>query len=205
MESGSPWSTPTQSEIGEAESQLKFMNELKSGVDRKLMVRELGDGEPSDHSLVAERPRNDSVRSSKSKSPVPEKARKSSQSPTKGRQMDPEQSNGEPKGARGRLLKQQSLPHESTEPKGRGRLRKQDSEIHNGSVDNSNTSSAATTTRTSSTAATDVTTSSNSSGTMVPQSPTKSPSKSPSKSPTKRAGVKTKARDVLQVLEIVGN
>jgi hypothetical protein len=34
---------------------------------------------------------------------------------------------------------------------------------------------------------------------MVPQSPTKSPSKSPTKSPSKRGGVKTKARDVLQV------
>jgi hypothetical protein len=61
MESGSPWSTPTQSEIGEAETTLKYMTDLKSGVSRKLMVRELGDGEPSDFAFDAERPRNDSL------------------------------------------------------------------------------------------------------------------------------------------------
>ena len=50
--SGSPWSTPTQSEIGEAESQLKYLSDidLKLGVEHKLMVRELGDGEPCDNS-----------------------------------------------------------------------------------------------------------------------------------------------------------
>jgi len=52
--SGSPWSTPTQSEIGEAESQLKYLSDidLKLGVEHKLMVRELGDGEPSENSVT---------------------------------------------------------------------------------------------------------------------------------------------------------
>ena len=107
MDSGSPWSTPTQSEIGEAETQLKYMNDLKSG-----MVRELGDGEPSDQGFVTEGSRNESVKSSKSskssKSPLPEKVRRASLSPKKGKSM--EQTNGETKGARGRMVKQQSLP-----------------------------------------------------------------------------------------------
>jgi hypothetical protein len=60
----------------------------------------------------------------KSKSPQPDgKGRKASLSPTKGKLMD--QSNGDARGAKGRLAKQQSLPQEPTEPKARGRLRKQ--------------------------------------------------------------------------------
>ena len=79
MESGSPWSTPTQSEIGEAENQLKYLSDidLKLGVEQKLMVRELGDGEPCENSMLEETAdrdvspvRNDSVKSSKNMSLV---------------------------------------------------------------------------------------------------------------------------------------
>lgn len=50
METRSPWSTPTQSEIGEAESQLKYLTDVnvKLRADSKLMIREMGDGEPAE-------------------------------------------------------------------------------------------------------------------------------------------------------------
>jgi len=53
MEARSPWSTPTQSEIGEAESQLKYLTDVnqKLRVDRKLMEREMGDGEAAERSF----------------------------------------------------------------------------------------------------------------------------------------------------------
>jgi hypothetical protein len=130
---GSPWSTPTQSEIGEAESQLKYLSESDLKAEHKLMVRELGDGEPCENILVSEHEdpqlRHDSVKGgrnmsvddkerrgrNKSKSPLPTKARKASLSPTKGKLMDPSQSNGDKKGAKGRLVKQQSLPQDASE------------------------------------------------------------------------------------------
>lgn len=53
MESGSAWSTPTQSEIGEAVSQLRYLTDVdrKLRADRNLMIREMGDGEPSNGSF----------------------------------------------------------------------------------------------------------------------------------------------------------
>ena len=133
---GSPWSTPTQSEIGEAESQLKYLSDIDlklAGAEHKLMVRELGDGEPCEDTLVSEEAdplRHDSVKGggrkmslddkerrgrNKSKSPLPTKGRKASLSPTKGKLMDPAQSNGDKKGAKSRLVKQQSLPHDASD------------------------------------------------------------------------------------------
>ncbi len=54
MEAGSPWSTPTQSEIADAEFQLRYLSDvdLKLRSDQDLMIREMGDGEPSEETFL---------------------------------------------------------------------------------------------------------------------------------------------------------
>jgi len=54
METGSPWSTPTKSEIAEADFQLRYLSDVDLTLrsDEKLMIREMGDGEPSDETFL---------------------------------------------------------------------------------------------------------------------------------------------------------
>jgi len=93
-----------------------------------------------------------------------------------------------------RVSRQQSMPQEFSSPqKTRSRLPRQQSENNTNGVEMKSGASTAGTDRTS---ATDTTFSSNSSGNVLPRSPSKSPSKSPTRSPSKR---RTRARDVLQL------
>jgi len=50
MEPASPWSTPTQSEMGESGALQKYLSDVDKmiGLHKDFMIREIGDGQLSD-------------------------------------------------------------------------------------------------------------------------------------------------------------